>query len=277
MHFSPTQRAPRRLAFAFVIGLYSTCAALQTNDLPQRSSGSPARYEFRQAHDPDGIGKFYMGREIAQVMGHQGAEWLERAERGAEEAPDVLLTQLKIHPGATVADIGAGTGYLTRRLARQVGPAGRVFAVDIQPEMLAILTNSAARVGLTNIIPVLGTDTDPRLAAASVDMVLMVDVYHEFEFPYEMMMAICRSLKTGARVAFVEYREEDATVPIKPLHKMAEAQVRKEMSVLPLVWVETLEPLPRQHLIIFRKQPESAFLESAGSKRPESRQPPTVE
>jgi 2-polyprenyl-3-methyl-5-hydroxy-6-metoxy-1,4-benzoquinol methylase len=150
MQFSPTQRAPRRLAFAFVIGLYSTCAALQTNDLPQRPSGSLARYEFRQAHDPDGIGKFYMGREIAQVMGHQGAEWLERAERGAEEAPDVLFSQLKIQPGATVADIGAGTGYLTRRLARQVAPAGSVFAVDIQPEMLAILTTSAARVGLTN-------------------------------------------------------------------------------------------------------------------------------
>ncbi len=211
------------------------------------------RYEFRQPHDPDGIGKFYLGREIAQVMGHESAFWLERPQRVAEENPDRLVAELSIRPGDVVADIGAGTGYLSRRLAQKVGPSGTVLAVDVQPEMLAVLNNFNSRLGITNITTVLGTTTDPRLAAASVDLVVMVDVYHEFDFPYEMMQGICRALKPGARVAFVEYRSEDPAVPIKPLHKMTEAQVKKEMSRLPLQWVQTIEVLPRQHIIVFRK------------------------
>ena len=218
------------------------------------SSLSTDRYEFRSEHDPDGIGKFYQGREIAQVMGHQGADWLERPEREEEEQPDTLIPRLGLQPGMVVADIGAGTGYISRRLAAKVGAAGKVMAVDIQPRMLELLTNHMARLGFSNVVPVLGLTTTPRLADASVDLVLMVDVYHEFDFPFEMMEGICACLRPGGRVVFVEYRGEDAAVPIKPLHKMTEAQVKREMSAFPLQWVETIRVLPRQHIIVFRKR-----------------------
>ncbi len=211
-------------------------------------------YEFRPLHHPDGLGKFYMGREIAAVMGHDAAGWLERPEREAQEHGEQLLRELHIQPGQVVADIGAGTGYYSRRLARQVGPEGKVLAVDIQPEMLWILTNSAARLGLTNITAIQGTSMDPRLPPRSVDLVLMVDVYHEFDFPYEMMQRICQALRPRGRVVFVEYRAEDISVPIKPLHKMTEAQVRKEMAVQPLEWVETKRDLPWQHVIVFQRR-----------------------
>jgi ubiquinone/menaquinone biosynthesis C-methylase UbiE len=196
-----------------------------------------------------------MGREIAQVMGHQGADWLERPEREQEEHTDEMVALLKLKPGDVVADIGAGTGYLSRRLASKVVPTGKVLAVDIQPEMLQLLTNRMTSAGITNVLPVLGSVSDPNLPANSVDLVVMVDVYHEFEFPFEMMSRICRALKPGGRVAFVEFRAEDAQVPIKPVHKMSAAQVRKEMSVLPLEWARTDELLPRQHLMIFTKRP----------------------
>ncbi len=221
-------------------------------DAPTPSLATGSHYEFHQVHDPDGIGKFYLGREIAAVMGHQAADWLERPERNQEENTDQLMEQIKLPPGAVVADIGAGTGYLSRRLARKTGPGGTVLAVDIQPEMLDLLTNRMAQFGVTNVVPILGTVMDPKLPAHSVDLVLMVDVYHEFEFPYEMMERICRALKPDGRVMFVEFRAEDPNVPIKLLHKMSEAQVKKEMAVLPLRWVQTIEVLPRQHVIIFR-------------------------
>lgn len=211
-------------------------------------------YEERAA-SRDGTGRFYLGREIAQVMGHQGAPWLERPEREKEERPDVLHQLLGVAPGMAVADIGAGTGYHTLRLASEVGPTGRVYAVDIQPEMLALLAENLKRLKVTNVVGVLGTPVDPRLPAASLDLVLMVDVYHEFDHPYEMLAAIARALKPGGRVAFVEYRGEVDAVPIKPLHKMTEAQVRREAEVLPLEWVETRRELPWQHLIVFRKPP----------------------
>jgi len=219
-----------------------------------QASVATNRYEFHQPHDPAGIGKFYMGREIAQVMGHESADWLERPERDTEEHTEVLIEQLKLKPGEVVADIGAGTGYFSRRLARKVGAMGKVLAVDIQLEMLTLLTNRMAAIGITNVMAVLGTATDPKLPAASVDLVLMVDVYHEFDCPSEIMEAICRAVKAGGRVVFVEYRGEDPTVPIKPLHKMTERQVKREMSVLPVDWVQTIEVLPRQHIIIFRKR-----------------------
>ena len=212
------------------------------------------RYEFRTAHDPNGIGKFYMGREIAHVMGHQAADWLERPERDEEEHTDKLVGQLKLKPGDVVADIGCGTGYFSRRLAKQIVPGGRVLGVDIQPEMLQLLTNKMAEAGVTNVVSILGTLTDPRLPASSVDLALMVDVYHEFDHPFEMMQAIVRGLKPGGRVVFVEFRAEDPKVPIKEVHKMSEAQVKKEMGLFPLEWVGTIGVLPRQHILVFRKR-----------------------
>lgn len=213
-------------------------------------------YENRANHSRDGIGKFYRNREIAHVMGHLAADWLERPERDAEEHTDTLVAHLPIQPGDVVADIGAGTGYFTRRLARKTGPRGRVFAVDIQPEMIALLETNLAQAGITNASPILGTLTDPKLPPASVDLALMVDVYHEFDHPFEMMQAITRALKPAGRVVFVEFRGEDPAVPIKALHKMTEAQVKLEMADLPLQWTETIGVLPRQHIIVFQKKLE---------------------
>jgi precorrin-6B methylase 2 len=214
-----------------------------------------SHYEHRTAASPDGLGRFYFGREIAHVMGHPGADWLERPEREAEEAPQEVIAALTLRPGEVVADIGAGSGYFTWRLARVVGPAGRVYAVDIQPEMLDRLKTNLTTRGISNVVMVLWGEQDPKLPRASVDLALMVDVYHEFAWPHEMLAAICASLKPGGRVVFVEYRAEDPTVPIKPLHKMSEAQIRREAAVHPLEWVQTVKTLPRQHLVIFRKRP----------------------
>jgi SAM-dependent methyltransferase len=233
---------------------FACCSILPLAPLLSAAESSTNRYEFHQQHDPNGIGKFYMGREIAYVMGHEAADWLERSERDAEEHTEQLVAQLKLPPGAVVADIGAGTGYYTRRLAKRVLPGGKILAVDVQPEMLVLLTNKTTALGLTNIVPILGSVTNPNLPALSVDLVLMVDVYHEFDFPWEMMHAICQSLKPNGRVVFVEYRSEDPNVPIKLVHKMTEAQVKKEMAVHPLTWVETIGVLPRQHIIVFKKK-----------------------
>jgi tRNA A58 N-methylase Trm61 len=221
----------------------------------QRVAGQEVgpRYELRNFHDPNGTGKFYMGREIAQVMGHLAADWLERPEREREEEPAKLMTALKLKPGDAVADIGAGSGYFTFRLAQAVGRKGKVYAVDIQPEMLAIIRRRMAQLRLPNVVPVLGEITNPKLPAESVDLIMMVDVYHEFSHPWEMTGNMVKALKPGGRIVFVEYRLEDPRVPIKLVHKMSEAQVKKEMAEFPLRWVETNSSLPRQHVIIFQK------------------------
>jgi SAM-dependent methyltransferase len=218
-----------------------------------QATNSSSRYEVHEQHDRDGIGKFYMGREIAQVMGHQAADWLERPERENEERPSLALPALKLKPGDVVADIGAGSGYYTRRLAKLVGEKGVVYAVDIQQEMLDLLTNKMAAANIHNVKAVLGDTKDPKLPRESTDLALLVDVYHEFDYPHEMVQGICAALKPGGRIAFIEFRGEDPKVPIKLLHKMTEAQVRKEMRVHPLEWVETSEVLPWQHIIIFKK------------------------
>jgi SAM-dependent methyltransferase len=211
-------------------------------------------YSWRDRHDPDGIGKFYMGREIAQVMGHLGAGWLERPEREREEQPQKLMDALQLKAGDVVADVGAGTGYFTTRLAREVGPAGRVKAIDIQQEMLDILKARLADERLDNVDLVLGEEADPRLPAASIDLALMVDVYHEFEYPYEMMQHIVRALKPGGRVVLVEYRLEAPKVPIKRLHKMSAAQAVREMRVVGLHHCRTIPTLPRQHILVFARE-----------------------
>jgi ubiquinone/menaquinone biosynthesis C-methylase UbiE len=231
-------------------------AGLVHADGPAKSGKKPNRYEFRQEHDPDGIGKFYLGREIAQVMGHQGAGWLERPEREKEEHCSKLLPALKIKPGDFVADIGAGSGFYTFPLSKIVGPKGRVFAVDIQPEMLKIIRFRMRKWDLKNIQPVLGKIADPKLRPASIDLILMVDVYHEFSYPYEMTQELVKALKPKGRLVFVEYRLEDDKVPIKIVHKMSQKQVKKEMAPFPLRHVETLNHLPWQHVIIFEKKEE---------------------
>ncbi len=212
------------------------------------------RYELRADHDANGTGKFYLGREMARIMGHQAADWLERPERDHEERPDLLVEALRLKAGDIVADIGAGTGYYTRRMAEKVGEKGLVYAVDIQPEMLQILKHNMQDWKLTNYRLVQSTESDPKLPEQSADLILMVDVYHEFTYPFEMMQAICRALKPGGRVALVEFRSEDAQVPIKAVHKMSEAQVRREMALQPLVWVETIKSLPWQHVVVFKKK-----------------------
>ncbi len=215
-------------------------------------------YTYRDDHDRDGIGKFYMGREIAHVMGHLGAAWLERPERVREEQPDRLMAALKLNPGQVAADIGAGTGYFTTRLAEAVGRTGRVKAVDIQQEMLDLLDKKLKQQSIDNVDLILGKEDDPTLPRASIDLVLLVDVYHEFEFPYEMMQRIVDALRPGGRVAFVEFRLEDPDVPIKRLHKMSEEQVRREMQPHRLRHRETVETLPWQHIIIFEKPPAAS-------------------
>jgi precorrin-6B methylase 2 len=201
----------------------------------------------------DGIGKVYMGREIAGVMGWQGAAWLERDEREQEERGDLLLKELKLTPGMSIADVGAGTGYYARRMAKLVAPSGTVYAVDVQPEMIKLLTDAAKKAGISNIKPVLSTVSDIKLADASLDLAIMVDVYHELEYPFEVLQSVVRALKSGGQLVFVEYRAEDARVPIKALHKMSEAQVKREASVHALEYVRTARSLPWQHVVIFKK------------------------
>jgi precorrin-6B methylase 2 len=210
-------------------------------------------YETRAQHDPNGIGKFYMGREIAHVLGHLGIGWLERPEREREEAPAKLIEAMELKDGQVVADIGAGSGYFTFRIAPKVGPKGRVLAVDIQKEMLDFIRKKAAQLEATNVEPILGVEDDPKLKEASVDVALLVDVYHEFAFPYEMMTAIRKALKPGGRVVLVEYRAEDPEVPMKAVHKMTQAQAKKELAAAGLRWVKTDDRLPWQHIMIFER------------------------
>lgn len=231
------------------------CAAAAALLLPpvQAQDAQVPLYE-RVPKSPDGIGKAFMGREIAGVMGVQGAGWLEREEREREERTDLLLRELALQPGMRVADVGAGTGYYARRMARKVAPGGTVQAVDVQPRMLQQLQERARREGLDNIQPVLGTASDTRLARASIDLALLVDVYHELEYPVETMASVVRSLRPGGRVVLGEYRAEDPKVPIKSLHRMSEAQVLREMAVHPVVHDRTSNVLPWQHILVFRRR-----------------------
>jgi precorrin-6B methylase 2 len=216
--------------------------------------GLAPEYQTKSPRDGDGIGKVFLGREIAQVMGHQAAGWLERPEREEEERTDRLVEALALKPGEVVADIGAGSGYFSWRFAREVGPKGRVLAVDIQPEMLDLLMTQMRRRGVAGLVePILGTVTDPRLPGNAVDLIILIDVYHELEFPVEMTRAMAAALKPGGRLVLVEYRGEDPAVAIKPLHKMTAAQVRRELAIQPLVFDSAVELLPQQRILIFRK------------------------
>jgi len=194
----------------------------------------------------------HRGREIAQTMHYTGAPWLVRESRQREEDCRMLLEALAVQPGQTVCDMGCGNGFYTLELARRVGPQGLVYAVDIQPEMLRMLAERAAAEGLDNIRPMLGTPIDPRLPAAAVDMVLCVDVYHEFSHPEEMLARIRASLKPRGRLVLAEFRGEDPAVPIKPLHKMTKQQMRAELEPAGFLVAGEFDRLPWQHLVFFR-------------------------
>lgn len=232
--------------------LASVCCFAQTAPPP-----SPL-YEERAGGDPNGIQKWFMGRQIARVMGHLAADWLERPEREQEEKTESMADALKFREGEVVADIGCGSGYIARKIAKRVGEKGIIYGVDIQPEMLRVLEKRMAMFRITNVKPVLGEITDPKLPPESCDTMIMVDVYHEFDHPYEMIAAMVKALKPGGRIVFVEFRGEDPNVPIKTVHKMTEEQVKKEMSVHPLVHDETIGILPWQHIIVFRKPAKAA-------------------
>ena len=193
-----------------------------------------------------------MGREISFVMGHRAADWLNRPSRIEEEMPDAVVDNMNLAADDVVADIGAGSGYFSFRIARKV-PNGKVLAVDIQPEMLALIENTKASEGVDNIEGILGQIDDPNLPPDSIDAAIMVDAYHEFSHPFEMINGIYNALRPGGRIFLLEYRGEDASVPIRPLHKMTQAQVIKEMSIFGLEHTETLDFLPWQHMMVFTK------------------------
>jgi len=193
------------------------------------------------------------GRKIAGVMGMSGADWLVRPEREAEEQPEKALDALNLKPGMVVADIGAGVGYMSLRLAKRVGPSGRVYANDLQPEMLAKLRENAAKGKINNVVTVLGDVADPKLPPNTMDLVLLVDVYHEFSQPQQMLRKIRETLKPDGRLVLLEYRAEDPNVPIVAEHKMTVAQVKTELEAEGFVLQPVIETLPRQHILILRK------------------------
>ena len=218
-------------------------------ELEKKPDTSPYSYAKRSR---DGIGKFYMGREISQVMGHLGAGWLERPKREKEERTDLLIQNMKLKKGDHVADVGAGSGYFSFRMAELV-PEGKVFAVDISPQQLGIVRARNATKKVKNVEPVLSTIKDIKLPPDSIDCVLIVDAYHEFSHPREMAESIFDALREKGRLILIEYRKEDPTVPIKLLHKMTQKQAIDEISQVGLVWKKTLDVLPQQHFMIFEK------------------------
>ena len=192
-------------------------------------------------------------RPIAGVMGMGGADWLTRPERAAEEHPEEALDAIGILPGSVVGDVGAGVGYFTEKLARRVGPNGKVFANDIQPEMLTQLRKNMAKLGIGNVQTIVGAEDDPHLPANTLDLVLLVDVYHEFSKPQAMLRHIRESLKQNGRLVLLEYRKEDPNVPIREEHKMTVKQVRTELEPEGFRFEKSIETLPQQHILIFRK------------------------
>lgn len=193
------------------------------------------------------------GRHIAPTMSAAGADWLDRSERAQEEQPDKALDVIGLHPGMMVADVGAGTGYMSIRMARRVAPGGQVYSEDIQPEMLSLLRDHAAAAKVANIETILGTQSDPKLPSNTLDLVLLVDVYHEFSEPQKMLDAIRLALKPNGRLVLLEYRAEDPAIPIRPLHKMTVKQAETEVDAEGFRLAKVDESLPRQHILIFRK------------------------
>jgi ubiquinone/menaquinone biosynthesis C-methylase UbiE len=202
--------------------------------------------------DPNGIKKWYMGRQIAYVMSHYGIDWLERPERDIEENTSLLLKNLNLKPGMQIADIGAGSGYYTRLLSKRIAN-GKVYAVDVEPQMILYLNERIKEEKLTNIVTVQGSETNVALSPSSIDMMLLVDVYHEFSFPYEMGLSMFNALKPNGKLVLVEFRSEDNNVPIKTIHKMSEAQAIKELKAVGFRLEKNINNLPWQHCMVFVK------------------------
>ena len=203
--------------------------------------------------DPNGINKWYMGRQIAHVMSHWGIDWLERPERQFEENSALLLKNLNLKSGMHVADIGAGSGYYTSLIAKRIGN-GKVYAVDVEPQMILFLNERIKEEKLINVVMVLGSEKSTALPSSSIDMMLLVDVYHEFSFPYEMGQSMYNALKPEGRLILVEFRSEDETVPIKTIHKMSEAQSVKELKAVGFRLEKNTRNLPWQHCMVFVKE-----------------------
>jgi ubiquinone/menaquinone biosynthesis C-methylase UbiE len=237
-----------------LLALASACGGPSTAG--DRAAAEAGRYTERTP-SRDGIGKVYMGREISHVMGHRGAGWLERPAREQQERTDLLIARLPLAADDVVADIGAGTGYFSIPIAERV-PRGTVLAVDIQAEMLAIIEERQQNGAPANIETVLGSVTDPNLPRNGVDLILLVDAYHEFSHPYEMGTAMVDALRPGGKLVLIEYRAEDPGVPIKPLHKMSERQAIGEMRAIGLRHLRTEDFLPQQHFMVFEKLGASA-------------------
>lgn len=238
------------MAFCLVLmlGLIGGCGSALAED---------AIYQHPLLPNPEGIGKVYMGRPIAKVMGYEGLYWLERPQRQQEERPDQVIEALDLQPTDVVADIGAGSGFFSFRLSERV-PQGRVLAVDVQPQMIEFLQARQQELGITHVEPILSEVDDPHLPPESVDLALMVDAYHEFAYPREIMEGILNGLRPGGRVVLVEYKKENPLIPIKGLHKMTQAQVRREMEAVGLRWLESKPVLPQQHVLVFEKPVQPA-------------------
>lgn len=217
----------------------------------QPATPTDTAYTYKTPH-PDGTGKLYLGREIAHVMGAGGAGWLERSTRQQEEDADAAIAAMPLQPASTVADIGAGTGYYTFRLARRV-PQGRVYAVEIQDEFVASLKARTRQEGAANVTVTKGTETTPNLPDTAVDLAIMVDVYHELAYPQELLRALHKALKPNGYLLLLEYRAEDPSIPIKELHKLSVAQAKKELAANGFVLAEKKDFLPIQHYLLFRK------------------------
>ncbi|MGF1494839.1 MAG: class I SAM-dependent methyltransferase [Microcoleaceae cyanobacterium] len=246
------------VSLCLIGSLLSSCSQLSAAIKPQQPEPKLSEskisdvYQYNRVHSSDGIGKIYMGREIAQVMGHEGAAWLERPSRESSEQPQQLVNSLELKSTDWVADLGAGTGYFTFRMSPLL-PEGKVFAVDIQPEMLELMNFVKTEEDIQNIETVLGQADNPNLPPDQIDLALMVDAYHEFSYPREMMENLLKALKPGGRIAVVEYRKENPLIMIKPLHKMTEKQVRREMEAVGFTWLKTDSALPQQHIVFFQK------------------------
>lgn len=193
------------------------------------------------------------GRHIARVMGVGGADWLERPERETEENVEGALNAIGLKPGMTVAEVGAGTGYVSLRMAKRVSPGGKVYATDVQPAMLDLLRQNAAKAGIHNVQTILGSEADPKLPAGQLDLIILVDVYHEFSQPQKMLQGIRAALKADGRLVLLEYRKEDPAVPILPDHKMSVAEAKTEVEAEGFTLGQVIESLPRQHILVYTK------------------------